>query len=137
MKHWQQLSIKDRLDVLEISSAKTKLPQLAIEKDWWVTMVLKALSKTRHSNLMSFKGGTSLSKGWNLIKRFSEDIDIAIRREGEFKISSTSNYQLTIAEWKKDYVTMQKHFIYDENSLSFEALIGRMEELTARIRKLN
>lgn len=95
MKHWQQLSIKDRLDVLEISSAKTKLPQLAIEKDWWVTMVLKALSKTRHSNLMSFKGGTSLSKGWNLIKRFSEDIDIAIRREGEFKISSTSNYQLT------------------------------------------
>ena len=35
MKHWQQLSIEDRLDVLEITSAKMNLPQLVIEKDWW------------------------------------------------------------------------------------------------------
>lgn len=95
MKHWQQLSIEDRLDVLKITSAKTHLPQLAVEKDWWVTMVLKALSATRHFNLMSFKGGTSLSKGWNLINRFSEDIDIALRRDGRFSISSTSGNQLT------------------------------------------
>lgn len=94
MKHWQQLSIEDRLDVLEITAAKTQLPLLAVEKDWWVTMVLKALTKSRHFDLMSFKGGTSLSKGWNLINRFSEDIDIAIRREGKFSISSTSRNQL-------------------------------------------
>ena len=86
MKHWQQLTIEERLDVLEITAAKTGLPQLAVEKDWWVTMVLKALTTTRHFDLMSFKGGTSLSKGWNLIKRFSEDIDIALRREGKFSI---------------------------------------------------
>lgn len=95
MKHWQQLSVEERLDVLEITAAKTHLPQLAVEKDWWVTMVLKALSTTRHFNLMSFKGGTSLSKGWNLINRFSEDIDIALRREGKFSISSTSGNQLS------------------------------------------
>ena len=53
MKHWQQLSIEERLDVLEITSAKTHLPQLAVEKDWWVTMVLKALSATQHFGLMS------------------------------------------------------------------------------------
>lgn len=94
MKHWQQLGIEERLDVLEITSAKTHLPQLAVEKDWWVTMVLKALSTTRHFQLMSFKGGTSLSKGWNLINRFSEDIDIAMRREGKFSITSTSGNQL-------------------------------------------
>jgi hypothetical protein len=67
---------------------------LAVEKDWWVTMVLKALSPTQHFELMSFKGGTSLSKGWNLINRFSEDIDIAMRREGKFSIASTSGNQL-------------------------------------------
>lgn len=94
MKHWQQLNIDDRLAVLEITSARKNLPQLAVEKDWWVTMVLKALSTSRHFNLMSFKGGTSLSKGWNLINRFSEDIDIAMRREGDFSISSTSGNQL-------------------------------------------
>ena len=59
MRHWQQLSIEDRLDVIEITSAKKHLPQLAVEKDWWVTMVLKALSNSRHFRLMSFKGGTS------------------------------------------------------------------------------
>ncbi len=94
MRHWQFLDLQDRLAVLEITSANTKLPQLAVEKDWWVTMVLKALSMTRHFSLMSFKGGTSLSKGWNLINRFSEDIDIAMRREGEFTISSISGNQL-------------------------------------------
>ncbi len=94
MKHWQQLDVDERLDVLEITSAKTRLPQLAVEKDWWVTMILKALSATRYSDLMSFKGGTSLSKGWNLINRFSEDIDIAMRREGIFGISSPTGNQL-------------------------------------------
>lgn len=94
MKHWQQLNIEERLDVLELTSAKTHLPQLVVEKDWWVTMVLKALSATRYFDLMSFKGGTSLSKGWNLINRFSEDIDIAIRREGRFSVTSTSGNQL-------------------------------------------
>lgn len=49
---------------------------------------------TRFFSLMSFKGGTSLSKGWNLISRFSEDIDIALRRENRFAILSTSNNQL-------------------------------------------
>lgn len=45
MKHWQQLNIEDRLAVLEITSARKNLPQLAVEKDWWVTMVLKAFGK--------------------------------------------------------------------------------------------
>lgn len=94
MKHWKQLSLDERRDILDITSATMGLPQLVVEKDWWVTMVLKALSVTRYFKLMSFKGGTSLSKGWNLIKRFSEDIDIAIRREDKFSISSASGNQL-------------------------------------------
>lgn len=94
MRHWQQLSVEERTDILEITSAKTHLPQLAVEKDWWVTMVLKALSATKYFNLMSFKGGTSLSKGWKLISRFSEDIDIAMRREDKFSIKSATGNQL-------------------------------------------
>lgn len=57
-------------------------------------MVLKALSMPRYSSLMSFKGGTSLSKGWQLLERFSEDIDIAMKREGRLAIAGTSNSQL-------------------------------------------
>ncbi|MBR0041990.1 MAG: hypothetical protein IJP36_03245 [Bacteroides sp.] len=44
MAHWQQYNKEERLQLLDITSAKKNLPKLAIEKDWWVTMVLKALS---------------------------------------------------------------------------------------------
>lgn len=52
-----------------------------IEKDWWVTQVLRVLFSLPYAEYMSFKGGTSLSKAWNLVDRFSEDIDIAVSRE--------------------------------------------------------
>lgn len=97
MAHWQQYNIEERLQLLDIASAEKNLPKLAIEKDWWVTMVLKALSQTQYSDLFSFKGGTSLSKGWSLIERFSEDVDIAIKRDGRFAITGTSNTQLAKA----------------------------------------
>ena len=57
------------------------LSEVAIEKDLWVTAVLRALFALPYSEQLSFKGGTSLSKCWNLIERFSEDIDIAVNRE--------------------------------------------------------
>ena len=60
---------------------KTGLPPSSIEKDWWVTQVLKALHTLPYAEHIAFKGGTSLSKCWNLIARFSEDVDIALSRE--------------------------------------------------------
>ncbi|GHT27075.1 nucleotidyltransferase [Bacteroidia bacterium] len=57
------------------------LPAVAIEKDVWVTAVLRALFALPYADNISFKGGTSLSKCWNIIERFSEDVDIAINRE--------------------------------------------------------
>jgi len=57
------------------------LSSVAVEKDWWITAVLRALFALPYSENLSFKGGTSLSKCFNLIERFSEDIDIAINRE--------------------------------------------------------
>lgn len=52
--------------------------EVFIEKDYWITLVLKRLADSRYSRLVVFKGGTSLSKGYKLIHRFSEDIDLAI-----------------------------------------------------------
>lgn len=46
-----------------------------IEKDYFVTEALRVINQTSGDKII-FKGGTSLSKGWNLIQRFSEDIDI-------------------------------------------------------------
>ena len=54
-------------------------PPATIEKDFWVCWTLKELfGLSEWGALLTFKGGTSLSKGWALIERFSEDIDIVI-----------------------------------------------------------
>lgn len=53
-----------------------------IEKDYWVTLMLYRLSQSAYSHNVVFKGGTSLSKGYNLINRFSEDVDVAVIHEG-------------------------------------------------------
>jgi predicted nucleotidyltransferase component of viral defense system len=81
MNNWQSITLdRQRLIIGNIAN-RTGLSPHAIEKDWWVTMVLKALFETSCAEHLVFKGGTSLSKGWNLIERFSEDIDVAISRE--------------------------------------------------------
>lgn len=49
-----------------------------IEKDYWITLVLNHLANSKYASESVFKGGTSLSKAYNLIDRFSEDVDIAI-----------------------------------------------------------
>ena len=73
---------EDRIDVFDRVSAELNIRQReVIEKDWWVTAVLRAMFCLPYARHLSFKGGTSLSKCWHLIDRFSEDIDIAIDRE--------------------------------------------------------
>ncbi len=75
------LPVSAQRDFIRDYSAKTDVPEQVIEKDWWVTAVLRALYALPSAPATSFKGGTSLSKCWKLINRFSEDIDIAITRE--------------------------------------------------------
>lgn len=60
------------------SSDKLNILPVFIEKDYWITLVLKRLSESKHIDNVVFKGGTSLSKGFKLIDRFSENIDIAV-----------------------------------------------------------
>ena len=80
MLQWLRLSNKRKITILSQVSQKTGLPAHAIEKDWWVTVILKAAFSTKWNDRLIFKGGTSLSKSWELIERFSEDIDLAIDR---------------------------------------------------------
>lgn len=78
---WLTLSKEKRIEILNQVTELTGLPSVAIEKDWWVSLCLKASFSLPYSESIVFKGGTSLSKGWALIDRFSEDIDLAIDRK--------------------------------------------------------
>jgi predicted nucleotidyltransferase component of viral defense system len=79
--NWLTLSKERRIEILNQTTELTGLPSVAIEKDWWVTLALSTSFSLPYSKNIVFKGGTSLSKGWDLIERFSEDIDLAIDRK--------------------------------------------------------
>ena len=67
----------DFLTFVGNTAAELKLPDELVIKDYWVTAVLRVLATSDElTGKIIFKGGTSLSKGWHLIDRFSEDIDI-------------------------------------------------------------
>jgi len=82
MKKFLSFSENRRKNVCEQAQDKLGLPPAAIEKDFWVCWTLKELfNLPEWGSQLIFKGGTSLSKGWRLIDRFSEDIDIVINRK--------------------------------------------------------
>lgn len=78
---WTDLPKERRIELLNLLENRTGLNAKSIEKDWWVTLALKALFSGTYAEHLVFKGGTSLSKCWKIIDRFSEDIDLAIDRK--------------------------------------------------------
>jgi predicted nucleotidyltransferase component of viral defense system len=93
MSIWFQYNNDEKLVMLQQTAASKNIVEQAVEKDWWVSTVLMALSKTSWVDFLQFKGGTSLSKAWKLINRFSEDIDLAISRSF-FGLPEASKQQL-------------------------------------------
>lgn len=80
MAKWIDFPQDERRALIDNVVKEKNIDETAAEKDWWVTAVLFALFKTSIGPYALFKGGTSLSKRWNIINRFSEDIDIVLDR---------------------------------------------------------
>lgn len=76
--NWTKLTKEEQLTILTNVAEDKGIVDNAVEKDYWVSMVLRAIFSLPYATAFVFKGGTSLSKGWGLIERFSEDIDLAI-----------------------------------------------------------
>jgi len=78
MNNYLQLTEAQKQTVLTQCKNIMGLPEQAVEKDYWVTVILQLIFDSELSKHIIFKGGTSLSKNENLIERFSEDIDLAV-----------------------------------------------------------
>ena len=73
------LSSNDRRDLLRETAARRGMNPVVVEKDFWVCWVLKhLLADATFGERIVFKGGTSLSKVFGLIDRFSEDVDLIL-----------------------------------------------------------
>lgn len=71
-----ELSNGDKIDALEVAATKLGRPADLLEKDIWVVWALNALFESPFGDSLAFKGGTSLSKVYHAIDRFSEDVDV-------------------------------------------------------------
>ena len=75
---------------VRFTAQQMNIPEVYVEKDYWVTFALYIIFNDKIGKETIFKGGTALSKCFNLIERFSEDIDLVLlRHNGE------SNNKLT------------------------------------------
>ena len=91
-----RLSAEERRELFIQTAAKFPyLSEAAVEKDFWICWILKQLFRSSLRDTIIFKGGTSLSKIFHLINRFSEDIDLILNWEsrmfGMISISMKKN----------------------------------------------
>lgn len=68
-------------EIIELTSSKEKIPTAIIEKDYYVVLVLKKLYQ--YDSNVVFIGGTALAKCFNIINRFSEDVDLCIKKDSK------------------------------------------------------
>ena len=102
-------------DTLLIAARQLNIPLQFVEKDYWITMVLSRLAKSKYVSEAVFKGGTSLSKGYNLIERFSTDVDIAIINDS----GKTGNEIKTIIR------TIEKEITADLTEIQMEGVTSK------------
>lgn len=77
MHEFATLPQEDRADAVIVAAREKGMHPAIVEKDFWVCWTLDYLfGESAFRSSFAFKGGTSLSKGFNLIERFSEDIDL-------------------------------------------------------------
>lgn len=108
-------NIKLFSDTLRAASQQLNIKLEFVEKDYWITLVLSHLAKSKYVLEAVFKGGTSLSKGYNLIERFSEDVDIAIINDK----AKTKNEIKTIIR------TIEKEITQDLTEISMEGVTSK------------
>ncbi len=126
-----RLNDKDRDAIFKAYAFQFGNNKAIIEKDFWVTLVLDYLfHKCVYKNSFVFKGGTSLSKCFNLINRFSEDIDLILRwniltdddPDKERSKNQQDIYNKNINKLAADFISDKLKPVMEQD---FERLLGR------------
>jgi predicted nucleotidyltransferase component of viral defense system len=132
---------KDIIDLVKQYSLSTNIPVQFVEKDIYVVEVLSILANIDYPDVkLAFSGGTCLSKAYNKIKRFSEDMDFCIQTKIPFNRNAKSKFRKFIMEELNKHDNFEVIFdpvkITDENSFfSFEIKYNKQFESISNLRK--
>lgn len=112
MDNYFYIEPEEQLAVIQYGSRELGLPENIIEKDIWLCWVLKQVFSMPDAPTMAFKGGTSLSKVFNLIERFSEDVDITLdyRAFEEFDIFDETHSKTKLKKFSDRLKQHVKYF---------------------------
>ena len=121
-----KLSMSEKEELFTETAAQMGLRPSAVEKDFWISWTLKELFSTPSiKNTIMFKGGTSLSKVFHLIKRFSEDIDLVL----DWRTLGITDE----LAWEKRSRTQQQKF---NNEMNAKAQKYLRQEFTPKLQKI-
>lgn len=98
-------------EIIALAAEHFGYEQSHVEKDYWVSKILRDISLSEYADKAYFKGGTSLSKAYGLIERFSEDLDLFVftgNMEASKQAEKTLNKKLS------KYIIEQNNDIYKE-----------------------
>ena len=97
---------KEQLAIaIRITAAELGIPQEFVEKDYWICQILQRLSRMPQAEKTVWKGGTSLTKGYGIIQRFSSDVDLAIIGDG---LSNNRQKKLVLHLGKDTTIDLQE-----------------------------
>ncbi len=134
------LNTDDFRDLINLTAEYFQLNPLIVEKDYWITHSLYQLSVSEYSEKVVFKGGTSLTKCYADLHRFSEDIDIALLAEGMSKSQIKKNLSGIESAMQNgleavDFEGKRKSGNYRYTQFSYTSILsGGLQELYPHIR---
>ena len=133
-------SAEDFTDLILITSEHVGLDPTIVEKDYWITLSLYHLSNSDYIDSVVFKGGTSLTKCYEDLHRFSEDIDIALLTNGMSnsqikKTMSRVEEVMSIELQPDEFEEERKSGDYRYSQFTYNSLFsGELRELHHKIR---
>ena len=122
-------------DLIHATSEELAIPIQLVEKDYYISSILRALYESSYTEQIVFKGGTSLSKAYQLINRFSEDVDFAVISENmsgnQVKMLLSHLMKEVTANLKEDrcFGDISKGSKYRKQAFLYETQVG-LDELS-------
>ncbi|MEA3495556.1 MAG: nucleotidyl transferase AbiEii/AbiGii toxin family protein [Bacteroidota bacterium] len=122
MHKWYKVAKETKVNAYNQIAESTGMSPFAVEKDWWVVQALSIIFELEIGKALVFKGGTSLSKVWGLISRFSEDIDLAVDRsffgyEGELSKSQRTKLRKDSSEYITESLFPELQEVFKQKEL--------------------
>lgn len=121
-----QFTQAERAELFEATATKMKVTPIVVEKDFWVCWILKRIFASESlKDHMVFKGGTSLSKAYHLIERFSEDIDLIL----DWTLLGYDANQPNIEKTKTQQDKFNKRMVVESSEYIRDHLISDIQAL--------